>query len=214
MTTTRMYLIRHGATSSNEQRPYVLQGSGIDHPLSENGRRQTVALGEFMSPFDIDAIFASPLKRAVETAEYLANRRSLAIETFADLKEVDVGDWEGQAWASIEQQQPVEYAAMMRDPWNNPYVGGECYADVLRRTQPILMQLMRDHPGKTIGVVAHQVVNRAFIADVMDVHRPMARGIKQSNTGINIFKYNHDSDEINVQSVNVDFHLHQLQNLS
>lgn len=210
MTTTRMYLIRHGATSSNEQRPVVLQGSGIDHPLSGTGRRQAEALGEFMSPFTIDAIFASPLKRAVETAEYLASPRNLTIESFADLQEVDVGDWEGQAWADIEAKQPEAYAATMRDPWNNQYVGGECYADVLRRAQPVLMRLLREHPGQTIAVVAHQVVNRAFIAEVMDVHRPMARAIKQSNTGINIFKYDHHSAEINVQSVNGDFHLHQL----
>lgn len=211
MTTTRMYLIRHGATSSNEQRPYVLQGSGIDHPLSENGRRQATALGEFMASHPIDAIFASPMKRAVETAEYLTKPRNLTIETFADLKEVDVGDWEGRAWDSIQSEHPDEYAAMMNNPWDNPYMGGESYADVLRRTQPILMQLVKNHPDKTIAVVAHQVVNRAFIADTMDVQRPMARGIKQSNTGINIFKYDHAVQEINVQTVNGDFHLSGLE---
>ena len=211
MTTTRLYLIRHGATSSNEQRPYVLQGWGINHSLSENGCRQAAALGEFMSPFQIDAVFASPLNRAVETAQVLAGPRNLTIDTLADLKEVDVGDWEGRAWTQIEAEHPDEYAALMNDPWVNPYMGGESYSDVLRRIQPVLMQLVREHAGKTIAVVAHQVVNRSFIAETMNLERAKARDIKQSNTGINVFKYNHDDDEMKATTINGDFHLYDLQ---
>jgi len=210
MTTTRLYLIRHGATSSNEQRPYVLQGSGIDHALSETGRRQAVALGEFMRPFQIDRVYASPMKRAVETALVLANPRNLTIDTFEELKEVDVGDWEGRAWEKIEAEHPVEYAALMNDPWRNPYMGGESYSDVLSRIQPVLMSLVRENVGRTIAVVAHQVVNRSFIAETMNLERARARSIKQSNTGINVFKYRQANDEIRATTVNGDFHLYDL----
>ena len=121
-----------------------------------------------------------------------------------------MGDWEGRPWHKIEVDNPDEYAAFMNDPWKNPYLGGESYSVVLNRIQPVLMKLLKDHPDKTIAVVAHQVVNRSFIAETMNIDRPSARSIKQSNTGINVFNYNHDDNELNVVSVNGDFHLRDI----
>ena len=202
---TRLYLIRHGATASNEMRPYILQGKHVDHSLSETGQKQAAALGRFMENVKIDCVYASPMKRAQETAAAIAEPKGLAITTIDAIHEVDVGDWESQQWAQIMVDSPDEYRAFMSDPWSNCYVGGESYQDVYKRVWPELDRLLNEHSGQSIAVVAHQVVNRSTLASVMDFPRHRAREIRQANTGINVIRRQDSDDEL--ITLNGCFHL-------
>ncbi|MGH7127440.1 MAG: histidine phosphatase family protein [Planctomycetaceae bacterium] len=203
--TTLLYLIRHGATDANERRPYILQGCGIDLPLSDAGRRQAAAVAEFLRPFPIRAVFSSPLKRSIETAGAIAEPHGFDATPLQSLGECNVGRWEGKDWDSISCEHPEEYRAFMDDPWNTPYLGGESYADVLARTEPVLRRIMENYPGRSIVVVAHQVVNRAYLAHLLKLDLHHARGIRQSNTGINVIQFR--DGEAELRTLNADFHL-------
>jgi len=202
---TWIYLIRHGSTVANDARPYVLQGSGVDHPLNEAGREQARRAAAFLSSEAFDAVYSSQLARAQETAVAIAQPHGLEVNTVENIHEVDVGDWEGQDWHTIMDSDAAAYAAFMENPWLNPYPGGECYLDVLRRAKPTLLKLAESNVGRRIIVVAHQVVNRALLADFMSVTPERARGIRQKNTGINVIRWR--PDEIEVVTVNACFHL-------
>ena len=166
---TYVLLVRHGATEANEQRPYILQGDAIDLNLSENGRKQAEAVGNFLANYPLAAIHASTMKRAIETAEHIAGHHSLEVQTHAELKEADVGEWEGMDWGSIMEKHPEEHAKFFANPAENPYLGGESYNDVHKRASAKLNDLIEQHRGEAIAVIAHNVVNRALLAPILGV---------------------------------------------
>ncbi len=202
---TRLYLIRHAATSANEQRPYILQGRSVNHSLSETGRSQASALGEFLSAYSVDHVYASPLKRAMETAEAVARHHQHSVQALDDMVECDVGEWEKLDWGTIMERYPEHYHAFMENPAETPYLGGESYGDVLNRVKPVLASLVKKHLGETVVVVGHNVVNRAYLAEFLNTPLRLAKNIKQSNTGINVLRYR--DGEISLTTLNAVFHL-------
>ena len=203
--TTQLFLVRHGATEANERRPYVLQGRGIDFPLSEAGRRQARAVGRFLSKYSLKAVYCSPLVRAVETAAEIARAYELPVRTVEGIHEVDVGDWEGKSWNMIMEETPDAYHAFMKSPGDTPYLGGESYRDVLNRVKPALANVLEQHRGQSIVVVAHNVVNRAYLADVMGLDLRRAKDIHQSNCCVNIIHHKDRTAEL--LTLNAHFHL-------
>ncbi len=203
--TTRLLLIRHGATDANEQRPYVLQGRGVNTGLSLTGRHQAERVGEFLNSFAIDHVYASPLTRAVETATAIAGHHQLAVKQVEEIVECDVGQWEGMDWDSIMQLHPEAYANFMDNPAEHAYLGGESYRDVLDRVRPAIARLLNQHSGETIVVVAHNVVNRVYLAELMGLELRKAKGIRQTNTGVNIVR--HRDGETELLTLNATFHL-------
>lgn len=207
--TTRLLLIRHGATAANELRPYILQGGGINHSLSPIGQQQARSMARFLESTTIDAIYSSPLKRAVETAQSLTEGRSCPVQCIDELVEVDVGDWEGMTWQSILDRNPTEYEAFMSNPAANPYLGGESYQDVFNRSWPRILELLQRHANQTVAVVAHNVVNRVCLAEPLGIELSRAKQIHQSNTGINVLEY--QDGETRLLTLNACFHLDGLE---
>ena len=205
---TYLYLIRHGATVANEQRPYVLQGRGIDLPLSPTGRRQAEAVADFLAEFPLSAVYSSTMRRAAETAESIASRHGLLPTTVAHLQECDVGRWEGLDWETIMREHAESYHAFMNDPAENPYLGGESYGDVLRRIVPVFDELMQRHAGRSIAVVAHNVVNRVYVAHLLGLDLRRARDLQQKNTCINVIRQR--GGETRLLTMNSCFHLNGL----
>ncbi|MBD3674104.1 MAG: histidine phosphatase family protein [Planctomycetaceae bacterium] len=202
---TYLLLVRHGATDANEQRPYILQGDAIDLNLSENGRRQAEAVGNFLAKYPITAVYASTMKRSIETAETIARHHSLSIEEHSELKEADVGAWEGLDWGTIMEQYPEAHARFFENPAENPYLEGESYNDVHNRAAPKINELIERHRGEAFVVVAHNVVNRSLLAPILGIDMRYAKGIAQANTGINILK--NDGKETKIVTLNSFFHL-------
>ncbi|WP_417376232.1 histidine phosphatase family protein [Gimesia maris] len=203
---TNLLLIRHGATPPNEQRPFILQGCGINPSLSESGQKQAAALGQFLSSTSpIHHVYCSPMTRARETAEAICEPLGLTPQEVAEIHECDVGLWEGKSWDIIMQEFPEAYDAFIHDPYQNRYEGGESYGDVLNRTEPAIQSLLDRHLGETIVVVAHNVVNRVYLARVLGLEISKAKDLAQTNTGINLIRY--QQGETKVITMNSIFHL-------
>jgi broad specificity phosphatase PhoE len=205
---THLHLIRHAATATNEQTPYVLQGSGTDPPLSPNGRKQAAAVAQFMARFPIVRIYSSPLRRAVDSARMIGRVHDLSVATLERLVECNVGQWEGLSWESIQQLFPVDYTNFIHDPVNLPYPDGESFGDVFRRTQPVFEQLLLQHPGEHIVVVAHGVVNRVYLSHLLGLDMRRARSVPQENGCANLIC--HGRGETRVVTLNSVYHLARL----
>ena len=206
--TTWLYLIRHGATAANERQPYILQGSGIDLPLSETGRRQAESVARFLAAFPLAHIYASPLKRAIETAEAIAAHHQADVTAIEGIQECHVGRWESMDWDSIMREFPEAYRAFIENPADTPYLGGESYADVLRRSRSAIDALWERHRGQTIAVVAHNVVNRAYLSHLLGLDLRKAKDIRQSNTGVNVIRHKAGTTEL--VTLNAEFHLREV----
>ncbi len=206
---THLLLVRHGATSANEQRPYVLQGQGVDLPLSDTGRKQASAVAEFLSRFGLSAVYCSPMRRAVETAGAIAACQGAEVQPIADLQECDVGRWEGLDWESIRREHPGAYRVFMENPAVFPYLGGESYQDVLQRIEPILTDLLNRHVGESIAVIAHNVVNRVYLARLLGLELRRARELTQTNACVNVIRFR--EGQASLVTMNADFHLGPVQ---
>jgi broad specificity phosphatase PhoE len=202
---TTLYLIRHGATASNERVPPILQGSGVDSPLSDLGQRQAAATGRLLASFQLDAVFSSPMSRAVSTAEAVAAPHKLAVSTVAELHEIDVGDWEGLDWATISEQTPDEYRRFMDDSGANGYLGGESYQDVLDRVLPAFLHLLHENAGRQVAVVAHKAVNRSLLSHLLGLEMRRAKDLPQDNCCVNVITAH--GDKLKLDTLNSALHL-------
>lgn len=208
MADTIIYLIRHGETAENAQRPFVLQGNAVNGPLSENGRRQAAALARTLESVPFAAVYASPMLRARQTAATLVGPRPLVVETVKAFEEVNVGQWEKLSWNQIREKYPVESTEFLANPGTVPYLGGESYVDVQARTLPMLNEVAEKHRGETIAIVAHNVVNKSILASILQLPISRARSLHQTNCCINILRWGEPGPEVEV--VNSDLHVRHL----
>ncbi len=201
---TRVFLIRHGATVSNRERPYRLQGRGSNLPLDEIGLDQARRSSELLASFPIAAVYSSPLLRARMTGEAIAAPHDLIVSTLEILMEAEIGRWEGLTWDQARAQDPELYEKFHTNPGTVPYPDGEAFLDVQRRVSPAILDLTKQHPGQTIAVIGHNVVNRAYLAGLLGIPIDQARAIRQSNGGINLIEY---GETVTVEMMNGCLHL-------
>lgn len=134
---TALLLVRHGETDWNADGR--LQGQ-TDRPLSDYGRRQARELAEQLADEELDAIYASDLARARETAEIVGERLGLPVALEPDLREKDWGTWEGLT--SVERDH-VEFV-------------GESTEAHQERILRALRRISERHPGDArVLVVTH-----------------------------------------------------------
>ena len=151
---TLIYLVRHGETDWNRQRR--IQGS-TDIPLNETGRSQAAATGQLLGRRDWDAIYASPLVRAFETAQIIARELELAEPTPLPLvMERQYGEAEGLDWEEVDA----------RFPGDTEVPGRETREEVVARVVPAILETAAQHPGESILVVSHGGVIRAVLGSV------------------------------------------------
>jgi broad specificity phosphatase PhoE len=200
-----LYLVRHGATDANLRRPYVLQGRGIDLPLNPTGKQQAERVAALLARKPISAVYASPMRRALETARAIAVRCRAEVVVRDELIECNVGRWEGLSWDGIREQFPQDYENFQRDPSQFPYLGGETYSDVARRAVPVLEQLLEIHRDQQFVVVAHNIVNRVSAATFLNLDLARAKDIQQANGGVNVIR--RESGRTQLVTLNSEFHL-------
>lgn len=204
-----VYLIRHGATANNELNPPRIQGQSSNDGLSATGQHQACLTAQALSKFPVAAVYASPLVRASETAAAIALPHGLPVQHVDGLSECDTGDWSGMTWPEIEAQQPERYRQFQDDPATHGYGGGENLRQLVERVAPAMKQIATANLGRTIVTVAHNVVNRAYIASLLSIPPARGRSIYQDNCGINIIRYN-SSGQAKVLMVNSALHLTNL----
>ena len=202
---TTLYLIRHAATPANLEKPARLQGCRSNPDLAPLGVRQAIATRDFLAIRPVDCIYSSPLRRALQTAEIIAEPHGLAPMTVEALTECDVGAWEGRSWEEIEAAEPEEYARYHADPAAYGYRGGENFQQVYHRTAKAIDELLAGHDGATIVVVSHHIVNRIYLAGVLGLGPARARAVSLENCGISIV--NRDHGKATVTTLNAAFHL-------
>ena len=200
-----VYLVRHAATDNNRADPPRLQGRRTDPGLSVEGHQQARQTARFLAACRVDTVYSSPLLRARQTAEAIAEPHGLSVQAVDELIEADVGQWEGLAWDEIERTNPEAYRAFMADAAVHPYLGGETLESVYARIVPAFDRLMVDNLGRLIVVSAHNVVNRAYLAPLLGLPLGRYRSVPQDNCGLNLLTYR--DGRVKAVTVNAVFHL-------
>jgi broad specificity phosphatase PhoE len=162
--TTRLYLVRHGATQLTAEDRF---SGAVGVELSEEGRRQVRRLSERLAPDAISAVYCSPLSRTLETAEILARPHRLPLVRRDGLREISHGHWEGLARREVEARYPEEYAAWEQDPFTFAPEGGESGVAVLARALPVVREIVVSHRRKTVLVVSHKATLRLILSSLL-----------------------------------------------
>ena len=128
-----LYLVRHGESVFNLERR--IQGQ-LNVELSEFGHRQANAVADALAGQPIDAVFCSPLRRAMETAQPIAERLHLEINTDDRLKEINAGIFQGLHWSEIEKLHPAEAVRWKAQEPDFVIPGGESRRALMERAGP------------------------------------------------------------------------------
>jgi broad specificity phosphatase PhoE len=196
---TRVLLIRHGDTPASKDGRFT---GANDVPLSLDGRVHASELATRLARYPIDAIYASSMRRAMETARFIGQVHLLEVTPVPDLREMAHGVWDGLTQDEVHAKYPEQMSAYQRDPYTFAPEGGESGADVLRRAVPALQQLVRAHPQQTIVVVAHKTTNRLLIAHFLDIDPRLYRNkLAQRPACINVMQF-YSEDEAQLLLLN------------
>ena len=162
--TTRIYLIRHGATILSAEDRFA---GATDVDLSDEGRRQAEALALRLSDDRITAVYCSPLKRTVETATIIARPQGLTPILRDGLREIDHGRWESLRRSDVEAQFPQEYTEWEADPFIYAPLGGESGLSVMARALPVIREVVLSHAGENVAVVSHKATIRLIVSSLL-----------------------------------------------
>ncbi|MBE1468006.1 bifunctional RNase H/acid phosphatase [Kibdelosporangium phytohabitans] len=154
-TPTRFLLVRHGQTPLSVERRYSGRG---DVALTPLGEQQALAAATRLSAMDVvdssTPIVSSPLGRAKQTAQAIADATSGAVDVHTGLTETDFGSWEGLTFAEAAERDSALHSRWLSDP-SIPAPGGESFDEVHRRVRKVRDELVSAHEGKTVVVVSH-----------------------------------------------------------
>jgi len=148
---TKIHLIRHGETEWNAKGR--LQGHK-DSPLTQLGKAQAQKVKNSITE-KIDIAYSSPSNRAIETAQIILNGANQPIKTTPELKEINLGVWEGKRKEEVVAEYPDEYKAF----WNNPSKflldQAETFEDLQNRVIKAVLEILKIEDGKTVLLVSH-----------------------------------------------------------
>ena len=182
---TEIILARHGETEWNVAE--VFRGQ-IDIDLNETGVKQAELLSGYLSTSAIETVYSSPLKRALKTAEIIAQPHKLKVNVDPDLIDFNFGKWQGLSHQEVKEKYRDLYATWITHPEQVRMPDGEALEDVSKRVIRVRNKVIENHRG-TVVIVGHRVVNKVMICTLLGLDNSHFWKIRQETCGISIFSY-------------------------
>jgi ribonuclease H / adenosylcobalamin/alpha-ribazole phosphatase len=158
MSATRLYIVRHGQTASSKN---MIYSGRADVALTETGREQARSAGEQLANAGIDAIFSSPLSRALDTAVAIGKATGVDVRIDERLTEVDYGAFEGLDRPQARERFGDAFQAWRDDPFGAPVPGTEALGDALVRARAATADVLA--ASQVPVIVAHQGILRIVL---------------------------------------------------
>jgi len=179
-------LVRHGETAWNRRE--VFRGRA-DIELNERGRAQAQAVAGAVKERMVSAVYSSPLRRAVETAEAVALPHKITVQIEEGFIDFDYGRWQGLQHDDVRRRYPKLYRDWIERPHTVRMDGGESLRMVRRRAMNALMQVTERHPDETVVVVSHRVVNKVMLCAVLGLDNSHFWRIRQDTCALNVLEW-------------------------
>jgi broad specificity phosphatase PhoE len=186
----KVYLLRHGETTYNADGNRYCGRTDIE--LTEKGMGQANLAHTLLKDIELNAIYSSPLKRAQITASIASGKE---VVTDDRLIEVDFGNWEGKTRAEFITENAPLWHDWSADPQTARAGGtGESGQAVVERVDDFFKEVQQKHPNGTILVVAHNGVNRLYMAYKLGMPLKNYRQLAQENSSITLFELDEDGE--------------------
>jgi probable phosphoglycerate mutase len=182
---TLILLVRHGQTPTTGK---VLPGRASGLHLAEAGVQQAFAVAERIAEFPkIDAIYASPLERARETAAPIAKALKQRVKINKGLLECDFGDWTGEQLGTLMKK--PEWSTVQRAPSSFRFPNGESFTEMQTRMVTTLDNIRTAHPGGVVVCVSHADPIKAAVAHAMGTHLDLFQRIVIGTCSVSAIAY-------------------------
>jgi len=135
---------------------------------------------------DIEAIYSSPLQRAHETAEIVAQPHRSEIRTDADITELDLSRWQGRPADEISAADPEAWRLWCTDPSRLVLAGIETFDDLAARVRRFLCRVRRIHAAGSVAVVSHDGVIRMAVMEALGISWDHYRSLPLDNTSVSV----------------------------
>ena len=186
---TKVYLVRHGQTEWNKK--LTFRGR-IDIPLNESGHREAEAIAEALKDKNIDAIYTSPLRRSIETAQKTAKYFHLEIVPVQGLIDINYGDWEGLTFNEVKKRYRDKYAKWEERPDLVRFPNGETLDEVRERSFYAFKDILKENPDKSVLIIPRRVINKVLLCALLDLSNSHFWEIKQDTGCINLIEYSNN----------------------
>ncbi|GAC1314948.1 MAG: histidine phosphatase family protein [Acidimicrobiales bacterium] len=182
---TLILYVRHGQTPTTGK---VLPGRAAGLHLAEQGVAQADAVAARIASLKkIDAVYASPLERARETAAPIAAARGLKVKVERGLLECDFGAWTGAELKALSKL--PEWATVQRYPSGFRFPDGESFVEMSARICATAVNLTARHPGGVVVAVSHADPIKAAVADALGTHLDLFQRIVISTCSVTAITY-------------------------
>ena len=178
----KLILVRHGETEWNKQRR--IQGCRSDTRLSPKGLEEADRLATVLRKERIDAIYSSPMKRAAETAQIIADACKMKVELFNELREIDAGALDGLFERELTGTYEAAWKGLRGGNPSTPLPGGESLQDLQKRTSWAVDRMLEKHVDGTVVVVAHLLANLAIVCQALGINLGQIARLRQAPASI------------------------------
>jgi probable phosphoglycerate mutase len=150
-----IYLVRHGEIAGGGEKRFIGQ---TDTPLSPVGVGQAERLRARLGKVEFAAVYCSDLARSVATAGIICEKRSVKPIIMKELREIDLGLWDGLSFSEVKALYPGEFGRRGADIVNYTPPAGESFAACAQRVNEVLDSVLKEHSGKVL-IVGHAGIN-------------------------------------------------------
>lgn len=182
----RLILIRHGEPDESVKGKCY---GRLNVGLSEAGRMQIQTKLNSIPDLSAQALYASPLLRAVETAAIVGARLGLETTISPELQEISFGRLENLSYRQIEELYPQEYKLWMERPTEIQFPDGESFSQMKERVLEFERSLLRSNEGQAVVLVSHGGVNRIILAHALGIADERIFRMDQAYAAVNIIDY-------------------------
>lgn len=193
----RLYLVRHGEVVRRV--PDQLFG-WTDAKLTPRGMAQSHRAARWLTTRRLAGVYTSDLERASYAADLIAKGQGLEAERASTLREINMGDWEGQSLADMDAANDGAVERLFRQPDQFRYPGGESFVEFRRRVIGTLQTILSDHPAGEIAVVAHGGVCRIVLGSALEMQPTAWLRLAQDHGCVNVVDW-YDGEPV-VRAIN------------
>ena len=185
----KVILIRHGETDWNKEQ--IFRGR-IDVALNEVGLAQARSVQATLKDVQINAIYSSPLSRALETARVVGEGRNCEIRIEEGFIDIDFGRWQGLSHQKVKEDYKDLYEMWLSKPQMVTFPEGESLEEVQKRSMKALEKVIKKHPEETLAIISHRVLNKVLLCSILGLELSHFWYIKQDTCALNRFEYKDD----------------------
>lgn len=193
-----IYLLRHGESEYNADGNRYCGRTDVG--LTRKGKSQAALVAEQLRHIKFEQVYSSPLTRARLTAEIVVSHT--AIITDDRLIELDFGKWEGKTRTQFTAEYPGNWKSWMENPaFTRAGETGETATEVVERADDFYRSLQKEHPAGNILIVAHNGINRLYLAYKLGMNIKDYRKIIQENSSVTLFELD-ENGELSLKLLN------------